>query len=296
MTKQKELRVLILGGSGLIGHKLLQKLSKRFNKVFTTIHTKKKSLRKYGLFKNDNVIENIDVNEFKKLEGILSAVDPDVILNCVGITKRRNEINDSILALSINSLFPHKLARWAKTHKKRVIHFSTDCVFDGKIGNYNEESVTTAEDNYGRTKAFGEIQYDNTLTIRSSFIGRELSQFSELLEWFLAQGGRTINGFRRAMYSGVSTVFMSKVVGDIIEFHPKLSGLYQLALENPISKYELLCLARDVFDINVEIVPADDFVIKPTLNGKKLSKILGYSSPSWKEMMAELANDKLYQR
>jgi len=296
LTKIKKMRILILGGSGLIGHKLFQELSKRFDEVFTVIHSSKDNYKQYGLFESDKVIENIDVKDFSKLEGVLCAVNPDVILNCVGITKRRKEINDPILALSINSIFPHKLADWAKLFKKRVIHFSTDCVFDGKIGNYTEESLTTAEDNYGRTKAFGEIKYDHTLTIRSSFIGRELTQFSELLEWFLAQEGKTIKGFHKAMYSGVSTIFMSKVVGDIIEFHPDLSGLYQLSVEDPISKYDLLCIARDAFNINVEIIQDDDFVITPTLNGEKLKRIIGYSAPSWKEMMNELASETMYQK
>jgi dTDP-4-dehydrorhamnose reductase len=234
--------------------------------------------------------------EYQKLEAVFHSIRPDIILNCVGITKRKKKINDPLLAISINSLFPHKLAQWAKIHGIRVIHFSTDCVFDGKTGNYTEESLTTAEDVYGRTKALGEIRYNHALTIRSSFIGRELFTNTELLEWFLSQSGKTIKGFTKAMYTGVSTIFMSKVIGDIIEYHPELYGLRQLSIEQPISKYDLLCLARDAFNVNVEIIPDDTFEIRPTLNGSKLREELNLSIPTWREMMFELANEKVYNK
>jgi dTDP-4-dehydrorhamnose reductase len=288
------MKILILGGTGLIGHKLWIELSRRFQDVFTIIHGKKKLFNKYGWYDTNKVIDYIDIMDFQKLEGIFYSVQPDVILNCIGITKRKKEINNPLLAISINSLFPHKLAQWAKLHNKRIIHFSTDCVFDGRIGNYTEESLTTAEDVYGRTKALGEINYSHTLTIRSSFIGRELFTQTELLEWFLSQKGKTIKGFTKAMYTGVSTIFMSKVVGEIIQYHPELSGVRQLSIENPISKYDLLCLARDAFKVNIEIIPDDTFEIRPTLNGSKLRGELGLSIPTWSEMMFEIASEKVY--
>jgi len=289
------MRIAILGASGLIGHKLFEKLGERFgDDVYAVLHRQKADFAETGLFEGPRVIEDVRALEFEKLEGILHVLQPDVVLNCVGITKRRPTVNDPEYAIGVNSLFPHRLANWAKEHGRRVIHFSTDCVFNGQDGPYTEDSPTTGEDAYGRTKALGEIRYDHCLTIRSSFIGRELSEFSELLEWFLAQEGQTIKGFTNALYSGVSTIYMSEVVGDIIERHQDLGGLLQLATPEPISKYDLLCTARDAFDVNVEIVPDGDFVIKPTLDGSKLRAAIGYEVPSWKDMMAELAADPLY--
>jgi dTDP-4-dehydrorhamnose reductase len=168
-------------------------------------------------------------------------------------------------------------------------------VFDGSIGNYDEESDTTGIDAYGKTKALGEIRYPHSLTIRSSFIGRELDGKTELLEWFLAQENQTIRGFTKAFYSGVSTTEMCRVVGDIIESHPDLGGLYTLAMPEPISKYDLLCIARDAFDMNVTIQADDSFEIKPTLNGDKLRQAIGVQLPSWPVMMKQIANDPLYQ-
>lgn len=287
------MRVLILGVSGLIGHKLLQELSSSFE-VFGTLHKFKNQYGYNPLFTEPNIVENIDVSEFEVLKGVMYAINPDVILNCVGITKRKEEINYPVEVLTINSIFPHQLANWASINKKRIIHFSTDCVFNGKIGNYKENSLTTSEDIYGRTKALGEINYNHTLTIRSSFIGQELFGKTELLEWFLAQKGKQIKGFTKTFYSGVSTIFMAQIVKKVIRNFPNLSGLYQLASEKPISKYDLLCLANEAFNANVEIIPDDGHLHNPTLDGSRLKQEINLVVPSWKDMFSELALNKSF--
>ena len=285
------MRILILGVSGLIGHKLLQELSADFE-VFGTLHKKKNLYGNFPLFADKNIIENINVVEFEILKGVLSAINPDVILNCVGITKRKIDNENPVETITINSTFPHLLANWAKTNQKRVIHFSTDCVFDGKIGNYTEKSLTNAEDLYGRTKALGEINYNHTLTIRSSFIGQELFDKTELLDWFIAQNGKQIKGYKNTFYSGVSTIFMARVVKNIILNFPNLSGLYQLAPDKPISKYELLNLAKEAWNVKVDIIPDDEQVHNPTLDAAKLKHEINLIVPSWREMMNELASNK----
>lgn len=285
------MRILILGVSGLIGHKLYQELADSFD-IFGILHKTKTQYGNLPLFSGKNIIENIDVTNFKLLKGVLFAINPDVILNCVGITKRKIDNNNPLDVIITNSVFPHQLANWAKTNNKRVIHFSTDCVFDGKIGNYNEKSLTTAEDIYGRTKALGEINYSHTLTIRSSFIGQELFDKTELLDWFLSQNGKRIKGFTNTFYSGVSTIFMACVVKNIILNFPYLSGLYQLAPDKPISKYELLCIANEAFEVNVEIIPDDEHIHFPTLDASKLKHEINLIVPSWKEMLNELASNK----
>ena len=287
------MRILILGVSGLIGHRLLQELSKDFE-VFGTLHKHKNNYGNLPLFADKNVIENIDVAEFEILKGVFQALNPDVILNCVGITKRKIDTSSPLLPISINSIFPHRLAKWAIENKKRVIHFSTDCVFDGQEGNYTEESLTTAEDIYGRTKALGEINYKSTLTIRSSFIGQELFDKTELLDWFLSQKEKQIKGFKNTLYSGVSTIFMARFVKNIILNFPNLNGIYQLATDKPISKYELLNLAKEAFRIEIEIKPDSLHVHRPTLDTTKLKKATSVIVPSWKEMMNELALNKAF--
>ncbi len=290
------MRIAILGASGLIGHKLTQKLSARFSDVVPVLHGKKARFSQYDLFQGHTTVEGMDVADHVAVFTQLEEIKPQVVLNCAGITKRRAEVNDPLTAIAVNSLFPHRLANWAKAHGVRIIHFSTDCVFDGSEGDYTESSVTTARDAYGQTKALGEIRYDHSLTIRSSFIGRELEVHSELLDWFLLQNGKKIKGFTRALYTGVSTIEMARVVGDLIEHHPEIGGLYQLSVPEPISKYDLLCLARDAHDIDVEIVPDEEFEIKPTLDGSRLRHDAGVVVPTWPEMMDALATERHFYK
>ena len=289
------MKLLILGVSGLIGHKLLQILSIN-HEVYGTLHHLKSKYNNLELFDKSNIIDSVDVLDFEHLKGIMHSINPDVVLNCVGITKRKIHDGNILEVIETNAVFPHKLANWAKINQKRVIHFSTDCVFNGKEGDYNEESLTTAEDLYGRTKALGEIRYSHTLTIRSSFIGQELFDRTELLDWVLAQNGKTIKGYKNALYSGVSISFMADVVNKIILKHPSLNLLYQLAPTKPISKYDLICIAKKAFGLDIEIIPQFDYVHKPTLNGAKLRNETGIQVPSWEIMMEELANNKSYYK
>lgn len=287
---ENRVTIVILGGGGLIGHKLFEQLGNRFGDVYCTLHGN----RNHSLFAGSYVHENVNVQDFEALTELLESLNANVVLNCVGITKRKQEINDLPYAISVNSLFPHKLAKWAAVRPVRIIHFSTDCVFDGALGNYTENSPTTGNDIYGKTKALGELRYPHSLTLRSSFIGRELTGKTELLEWCLAARDTAVNGFSKAFYSGVSTLTMARVVGDIIEHYPEISGLKQLATEQPISKYELLRCADNAFGLNMTITDDPSFETQPTLNGSLLRSEMSLELPSWKTMMAELAGESLY--
>lgn len=282
------MRVLVLGASGLIGHTLVRELS-RYYEVYGTLHFSKSHYDNI-FFRKHSFIFDIDIMNFDIVKGIIYALKPDYIINCVGITKRKIDKQNIEDATFVNACFPHKLVRFAQLNENRVIHFSTDCVFDGKKGNYLEEDLTTAEDIYGRTKALGEIiNYNNCLTIRSSFIGQELYSKTELLDWFLSQDGNSIKGFKNTLYSGVSTIFMTKVVRKVIDSFPEISGLYNLAPSIPISKYDLLNLAKDIFDVHVKIIPDYSIIHKPTLDGSKFKEITGIVIPDWREMLEELA-------
>jgi len=283
------MKVLVLGAGGLIGHKLFQILGTDMD-VYATLHHSVF----HPLFDGSNVIDNIDVLEFDRLCQLMGDMHIDVILNCVGITKRNPNIENLELAIATNAWFPHRLANWARKHKKRVIHFSTDCVFDGSAGPYSEACVTTASDTYGKTKALGEINYPHTLCVRSSFIGRELKAKTELLEWALSSRGKTIKGFGKAFYSGVSTIFMAKTVKRIIIKHQNLSGLYQLATDTPISKLDLLIQINKRFQLGMEIETDSSFETKPTLDGSKLKSAINLAIPSWAVMLDELVSENTY--
>ena len=283
------MRVLILGATGMLGHKLGHLLPHRVADTFATIRSRP-DLAECELFRDERVIDGVDAGDFRSLAAVLDRLKPAVIVNCVAVTLRREASADAVTSIALNAMLPHQLACWSAGHAARVIHFSTDCVFSGRTGGYSEASPPDAEDLYGRTKALGELAGAGVLTLRSSFIGRELANGTELLEWFLAQRGKRIRGFRQALYTGVSTLYLARLVADIIEHHPRLAGLYNLASE-VITKFDLLRLARDAFKIEVDIDPDDGFVCRRNLDGSRLRQALGTPLPSWPAMMAELAAD-----
>jgi dTDP-4-dehydrorhamnose reductase len=229
--------------------------------------------------------------DLSALRRTLEAERPDVIINCVGIVKQRQEARLAIPSITINSLLPHLLAEWAGNWGGRLIHFSTDCVFSGKKGNYCEDDPSDAEDLYGKSKYLGETTEANALTLRTSMIGRELDHFSSLLEWFLAQKGRRVKGFRRVIYTGVTTNHLADLVGKIINDYPLLFGLYQVTAP-AINKYELLSRLRDAFHLDVEIVADDSEVSDRSMNGWCFLKATAYREPSWDDLIAQLAQDK----
>jgi dTDP-4-dehydrorhamnose reductase len=284
------LRIVLLGATGMLGHKLWQRLPDQFSDVYAVIRRSRADPLNHGLFLDRPVVDGVDVSDFSTVRKVLERLRPDVVVNCVGVTKRREAATDPVPSIALNGLLPHQLAGWGQEHDCRLIHFSTDCVFNGASGGYTEDSLTDADDLYGRTKALGETAAPNALTLRSSFIGRELANGTELLEWCLAQRGRTIRGFRGALYTGVSSIYLADLVADILVRNPGLNGLYHLASE-VVSKYDLLCLAREKFGIQVTIEPDDTYVCKRDLNGERLSAKLGTSPPTWAQMMADLAAD-----
>jgi dTDP-4-dehydrorhamnose reductase len=284
------MRILVFGATGMLGHKVWQSLRARFPDTFCTIRGSRAELARFGLFDTDKVVEGLDVGDYASVHRVLEDLRPDAIINCVAITKRRGESGDALASIELNAALPHRLAHWADARSARLIHFSTDCVFDGRDGGYNEDSPTSAEDLYGRTKALGEVDLRSALTIRTSLVGRELKGKTELLEWFLAQRGKRIRGYCKAMYTGVSTVWMAGLIADILARFPSLSGIYQVAAP-VVSKYELLLLARDAFDIDVEIDPDDSVVIRRNLDGSRFSRATGIEVPHWQQMMHALAQD-----
>ena len=286
------MRIVVIGGAGMLGHKLFQILRERFPGTLCTTRedVRKPPFDRVELLQGDDVISGVDVMDFDRLAGTLKDLQPDFIVNCVGIVKQRQEAHMAIPSISINSLLPHKLAAFAAAWGGRVIHPSTDCVFDGQRGGYSEADDSSAQDLYGKSKFLGELQCDNGLTLRTSIIGRELVQHSSLLDWFLRQGGKDVRGFRRVIYSGVTTNELGEVVTIIIQKFPGLHGLFQVVSE-PISKHDLLCLVREAYKLEANIVPDDQVISDRSMKGDKLREATGYVAPSWPELVARLAKD-----
>lgn len=284
-------RILITGGGGMLGHKLWQRLPEKFPDTYVSIRKPKTYYEKCGLFNGPNVIEGLDLRDFGQLKVILKEICPSVIVNCAGVTLRSREAEDRLSNIAINALLPHLLAQWCTENGARLIHFSTVCVFDGRLGDYDESSPPDARDLYGMTKMLGDVQAPCALTLRSSFIGREIFGGMELLEWFLTQKGKRINGFSKALFTGLTTNRLAELVGALIEKFPDLNGLYHISSET-VSKYELLSLMKEAYNTDIEIDRDDKFECRRNLNGDKFVKVTGFKCPSWRQMMFDMAADQ----
>ena len=280
------MRILILGGGGMLGHRLLMTLGTEFE-VWATLRGSVPASAPSGLFDPDRTISGIDVLNADAVTDVMARVRPDAVINCVGIIKQLAAAKDPFLSVSINSLLPHRLHRLCRATGARLIHFSTDCVFSGRKGSYTEDDPSDALDLYGRSKFLGETVGEGALTLRSSIVGRELGSASGLAEWFLSQRGKRVRGYRRAVFSGFTTQEMARIVRRVLTQHHDLFGTLQVSSQ-PINKYDLLMLMQRVFGVDVEIEPDDTIEIDRSLDSARFRRLTGYEPPSWPEMMAEM--------
>jgi dTDP-4-dehydrorhamnose reductase len=280
------LRVLILGGDGMLGHRLLKDLS-RSHEVRVTLRQPAEAYADYSLFSSGNSYYGVDARDADRLIDIVSDCQPEAVVNAVGVVKQRPGGLDPIPNLEINALLPHRLAGICKTIRAHFIHISTDCVFSGKNGSYKEDHQPDPIDFYGHSKLLGEVVGPNCITLRTSIIGRELSRKTSLLEWFLAQRGR-VPGYKNAVFSGFTTIEMSRIMGRLITRFPASSGIYHVS-SFPISKYDLLCLIRDRFGLPVEVIPDYEVKLDRSLDSSRFRREFSYSPPTWESMIEELA-------
>lgn len=282
------MRVLILGAYGMLGHKLAQRLSADFE-VSATCRQRQPAWDAL-LGSRVTLIEGVTVENFDSVVEAVAQARPEVVINCIGVIKQQAKAKQALPSISINALFPHQLAALGRAARFRLIHFSTDCVFSGRQGHYRQEDVPDPVDLYGRSKLLGEVSDPGCLTIRSSIIGRELGSAHGLLEWFLRQHGQRIRGFQKAIYSGFSTLEMSRIVALVLTRFPNLDGVWQVASQ-PISKYDLLNLIKRRLSLDVQIDPDRDFVCDRSLDGSRFAQATGYRAPEWAVMVDEMVAD-----
>lgn len=284
------MRVLVLGGSGMLGHRLCRVLSARME-TWAAFREDPAGFVQYNFIAQERALGGIHAEDTTSVRGALATVQPDVVINCIGIVKQRDEAKQAIPSIQVNALFPHQLADLCYEQDARLVQISTDCVFSGFRGKYTEADVPDPVDLYGRTKLLGELQRPNCLTLRTSIIGWQLNTFSSLLSWFSQQRGQRIKGYQQAIYSGFSTHVLAGLISDLIETRPDLTGLYQVASE-PISKYDLLVALRDKLGWDdIEIEPDDNFYCDRSLVGTRFSTATGWKAPTWDEMLTGLAEE-----
>jgi dTDP-4-dehydrorhamnose reductase len=283
------MKVLVLGGSGMLGHKLWQTLAPRFD-AWVTVRRPPQEYSRFGIFEETRIFGNVSVEDFESVTRVFASVKPDVVVNCIGLVKQQAAASDPNASSAVNSLFPHRLVQYAGDSGARLIHLSTDCVFSGRAGNYSESDPPDAEDLYGRTKLLGELHEDHCLTIRTSMIGRELRGSHGLLEWFLSQNGKAVRGFRRAIFSGLTTPVLADVIANVITDHPALNGIWHVA-GDPISKFDLLTIVQQTYGLAIEIQPDETFVCDRSLDGSRFREATGFQAPSWSEMIDSMRAD-----
>lgn len=287
MTDTTNMRVLVVGGSGMLGHKVCETLRDRFE-TWATVRSR--SALPPSLLDKGAVLADVRADAFDSVVGAVEACRPAVIVNCVGVVKQLKAASDPIPSIAINALFPHRLAALAHAAGARLIHISTDCVFAGTRGRYTEADVADATDLYGRTKWLGEVTGPGCLTLRTSIIGRELSGATGLTEWFLSNRGRSVKGYTQARFSGLTTIALSAVIAEVISRHRDLEGLYHVA-SDPISKYDLLHRLNAAFGAGAAIEPSDDVRIDRSLDGSRFRAATGLSIPGWDAMIAGMVAD-----
>jgi dTDP-4-dehydrorhamnose reductase len=232
------------------------------------------------------LIHGVDVENFDSLAHAIARARPDLVINCIGVVKQLAEAEDPLTAIPINSLLPHRLSRLCELAGARMVHISTDCVFSGARGAYKESDFADADDLYGRSKYLGEVDHAHAVTLRTSIIGHELEGSRSLLCWFLAQTG-TVQGFKRAVFSGLPTVELATIVRDVVLPNPGLRGLYHVSAA-PISKYDLLQLVAAAYGTSTEIVPDERLVIDRSLDSARFRAATGYAPPEWPELVRRM--------
>ena len=289
------MKILILGGHGMLGHRLWLNLQKE-HEVWVTVRQTSSPFPNLPEFPSKRVRTDVDASNFDQVTRALASIQPDLVINCIGLIKQMGHLaRDPIMSISLNALLPHRISLICRAAKIRMVHISTDCVFSGKKGNYLESDESDAEDLYGRSKFLGEVAYPpHSITLRTSIVGRELKTRLGLIEWFLSQkDGDTIRGYKHAIYSGFTTDELSRIIMNNIIPYPELTGLYHVS-SDPINKYDLLQITNQVFGRRINILPDEDFFMDRSLDSSRFCQATGYQPPSWPEMIQEMAKDSRF--
>ena len=234
----------------------------------------------------DRIRTGVDAELFDTIIRAMASIQPDIVINCIGLIKQLPKANDPLSAITVNAQLPHRISLVCRTVNARLIHISTDCVFDGNKGNYTETDCSSANDLYGRTKFLGEVNYPHCLTIRTSIIGHEIKNHLGLVEWFL-NNRKTVNGFTNAIYSGFPTIELVKILSKWIIPNPDLQGLYHVA-SNPISKFDLLKKIACIYKKNIKINKHEEFRCDRSLDSTLFQDTTGYHPPHWSELIKKM--------
>ncbi len=284
-------RILIVGASGMLGYTLLRRLGEDpRHEVHGTLRGEALPVG-YPCPPAVRLHGGLDATRPEALEALLQRLRPDVVINCIGLIKQLDQAKRPRAAVEINALFPHRLAEYCTALGARLIHISTDCVFEGARGGYREADRADADDLYGRSKRLGEVDYGGHLTLRTSLIGHELTTRVSLVDWFLSTRGQ-VSGYAGVVFSGLPTVEIARVLADKVIPAPSLQGLYHLSVE-PIDKDRLLRLLADAYGHRVAIERVEEPRLDRSLDSSRLRQALDYRPPAWEQLVHDMHDDYL---
>ena len=269
------MKIFIFGSNGMLGNYVNTYLSE-FYEILSLIR------KDYDLsLLNIITLENFLIT--KKLE------KDDIVINCAGVipqSSKDRSIN-SRLYFTVNSMFPVILSQICDKIGAKMIHITTDCVFSGKDGNYNENSVHDETNDYGMSKSLGELC--KATIIRTSIIGEEENNKRSLLEWVKSNQGKEINGFINHHWNGVTCLELSKVIHKIIQNNLYWEGVRHIFSPKSVSKYELVSIINEVYNLNINIVPFETEKVDKTITTIYDTNI-SFSIPELKEQIIHIRN------
>lgn len=240
------MKILLFGATGMLGRYV--------HKVLNTY---------YDVMPINRNQFDILHNNWDDLEKILKNCNCDAIVNCIGIIPQKYKNDNYREYIKINSLFPHKINDFSKKYNYKFIHISTDCVFDGRTGNYSETDTHAEKNIYGVSKSLGEPN-DATI-IRTSIIGEELYNKSGLLEWLITNKNGEIDGFTNHYWNGVTCLTLANIINETISKNLFWKGVRHIFSHENVSKYELCKFINEIYELNINIKPKEASYIDRTL-------------------------------
>ena len=233
------MKIFIFGSSGMLGNYIKKYLSTSYEIISIT----------------RNEINALDVT-YDILDKFLKKYNPrpeDIVINCIGIIPHtiHDNLNNMRSFFMINSLFPIVLSFMCKTYNMKFIHITTDCVFSGSKGNYDENSVSDEIKMYGMSKSLGELAHGTI--IRTSVIGEENKECLQFLEWVRSNKNKEINGFVNHYWNGVTCLQLAKIIETIISKEMYWNGVRHIFSPYIVSKFNLANIINDIYNLNITI-------------------------------------------
>ena len=285
------MRVCILGAGGMLGHMLVRVLSDDHDVYGTSKQEWSKTAGLARFLEKKRWIGGVDAKDIKTVNNCFAEHQFDVVINCIGVVKQRVHRTTDDEMIEINARFPHKLSDICAAFSTRLIHISTDCVFSGNKGDYVETDKPDPVDIYGLSKLAGEIVDAHNLTIRTSHVGRELTNFTSLFEWILKNRGKQVVGYSNAIYSGLTTYSLAVVINSMLATGANIGGLVHVASKS-LSKHQLIIELNNRLGLGIDIKMDESVVINRSLRASDQLKQFKIEIPSWDQMLDNFCKDQ----